>query len=141
MEILLGLVAIAYGMVLCGNACKFDTIKEVSRDASGNVIDNENRNVWNSTTPLGFGVGGSFIVDYFLALNEITYKGQPTVDCIINTVIFVLAEVIGFIIFFYIVYGIMSVVKAYGNDEQARRKTAAWITVVLSFICIAIYSA
>lgn len=137
MEILLGLVAIAYGMVLCGAACKFDTVKEFPPDADGK----QERSILESITPLGFGVGGSFVVDYFLALNEITYKGQPTVDCIINTVIFVLAEVIGFIIFFYIVYGIMSVVKAYGSDEQARRKTAAWITVVLSFICIAIYSA
>lgn len=137
MEILIGLVAIAYGMVLCGAACKFDPIKEFPPDADGK----QERSILESITPLGFGVGGSFIVDYFLALNNITYKGQPTVDCIINTVIFVLAEVIGFIIFFYIVYGIMSVVKAYGNDEQARRKTAAWITVVLSFLCIAIYSA
>ncbi len=137
MEILMGLVAIAYGMVLCGAACKFDTIKDIPPDAEGK----QERSILKSITPLGFGVGGSFIVDYFLALNEITYKGQPTVDCIINTVIFVIAEVIGFIVFFYIVYGIMSVVKAYDNDERARRNTAAWITVVLSFICIAIYSA
>ena len=138
MEILIGLLAILCGMVLCGEACKFKVKKDFPPDADGKQ---EERSILESMTPLGFGVGGSFVVDYFLAVNEITYKGQPTVDCIINTVIFVLAEVIGFIIFFYIVYGIMSVVKAYGTDEQSRRDTAAWITVVLSFICIAIYSA
>ena len=49
--------------------------------------------------------------------------------------IFTVAQIVGFVIFFYIVYGILSAVNSQ-NDEQSRRDIAAWISVVADLVLV-----
>ena len=47
-----------------------------------------------------------------------------------------LAVAVGFTMFFYIFYGIMSLLKVSGDDVQDRRSKAFWVNAVLSLLAI-----
>ena len=115
-------------MFACTMACKIDTGWNSSNDE-----DAQNKEVKN-WTPLGIGVAATIISSYLISLGDLTYDRQPLSEFITNTVIFSILEIIGFVIFFYIIYGIMSAAKANGNDEKARRTSAGWVTVVLNLV-------
>ena len=39
---------------------------------------------------------------------------------------------IGYVLFFYIIYGVMSLLKASGDNLEERRTTAFWVNAILS---------
>lgn len=49
-----------------------------------------------------------------------------------------ISTLIGFVLFYYVIYGIMSLLKVSGNDIAARHSKAFWVYVVISIIlCVA----
>ena len=140
---LMVILAISFLATLaCAATCKLEIAKKPQLDENGQPVPDENKSAFEiidavkSLTPLGLGIFVSNLVDYFFVLSEIIHDAHDTADFVINTAVFGVGEVIGFIIFFYIVYGIMSLFKVYGNNAKTRRHTAGWLTVVLSFMCI-----
>lgn len=137
MKLFIMLFMVLMAMFVCSKACKIDVIKEPPRDENGNIIHKEDNgiiDILKSLTPLGRGVCLIIAANYFLSLNLITYNGQPTGDFVVNLIAFSIGEIIGFIIMFYIIYGIMSLVNANGSDVTSRRNTAGWINVGLSIL-------
>ena len=131
------LFTVFMAMLVCSKACKIEIFKEPPRDENGNIINEEDNSfigILKSLNPLGWGVCLTIIADYFLSLELITYKGQPTVDLIVNSIAFGIGEIIGVVIFFYIVYGVMSLANANSSDVTARRNTAGWVTIILNVL-------
>ena len=89
-----------------------------------------------SLTPLGFGVSLSFIAEFIYKSsvgsfgNDFEKYGSSTSDLIMDMAIFSFAQIIGFVIFFYIVYGILVLIKSHNGNEQDQRNFAGWISVI-----------
>ena len=105
-------------------------------------------------TPLGLGLSASIFANFMYVLSnaDIIFAdfmyALSNVE-IIDTEIFLfvglvvictLAQIIGFTIFFYIAYGVLSLVKFFNDYETARRNVAGLITVIVNFVCIFIDS-
>ena len=88
-----------------------------------------------SLTPLGFGVSLSFIAEFIYKSsvgsfgNDFKTYGSLS-DLIMDMAIFSFAQIIGFVIFFYIVYGILVLIKSHNGNEQDQRNFAGWISVI-----------
>ena len=134
--------------------CKVQIIKHIDpleKDASvkENVKENSGEHkegvlgFLEAMTPIGFGVSASYIAEFFYSVNAGAFGNDfdnlsrtSTSDIIMDMLIFAIAQIIGFVIFFYIVYGILSAVKSHNGDERARRNAAAWTTIIVDLVAI-----
>lgn len=139
MELVIAFFASTIATLVCAAACKFNVDSEPEFDENGKPIprsDNPILAVFDSFNPLGLGIFFSVLASYFLSWNDLTADRPSTGEFILAAVIFAVIEIIGFVVIFYIAYGIMSAAKVNGTDEKARRNSAGWVTVVLSFVLI-----
>lgn len=125
----------------CAVACKFDIEKEPQRDENGKPIPTDKSDhpifrVFDEFNPLGVGIFFSVLASYGLSSEDLIADRPSTFEFIIEAIVFDVIEILMFVVVFYIAYGIMSAAKVNGNDEKARRNSAGWVTVVLSFILI-----
>lgn len=139
MELAIAFFASIIATAGCAAACKFNVDSEPELDENGKPIpksDNPILMPFEIFNPLGLGIFISVLASYILSWEDLT-AGKPSIfEFIIEAVVFDVIEIITFVIVFYIAYGIMSAAKVSGNDEKARRNSAGWVTVVLSFILI-----
>lgn len=116
-------------------ACKVPLIDENSEvdENDGNIF-----NFFKKLTTLGWGVTVSFISEFVYALNAggiaNTHGGKADMDYALDLAIFAVFQIICFVIIFYIVYGIMSLVKSHGGNTTERRISAAWANVLINFV-------
>ena len=139
MELVIAFFASTIATLVCAAACKFNVDSEPEFDENGKPIprsDNPILAVFDNFNPLGLGIFFSVLASYFLSWNDLTAGRPSTFEFILAAVIFAVIEIIGFVVIFYIAYGIMSAAKVNGTDEKARRNSAGWVTVVLSFVLI-----
>lgn len=137
MEPLIVLLASAFATLGCATACKFNVESEQKFDENGKPVprsDNPLIGAFQAFNSLGVGILVSILASYGLSWDNLTADRPSTMEFIMGAAIFAVIEVIAFVIIFYIAYGIMSAAKVSGNDEKARRNSAGWVTVVLSFI-------
>ena len=94
-------------------------------------------------TPIGLGVSVSYIAEFFYSVNAGAFGNDfenlsrtSTSDIVMDMVIFAIAQIIGFVIFFYIVYGILSAAKSHNGDERARKNAAARMIVIIDLVAI-----
>lgn len=120
--------------------CKIAISKGAESDKDNNTSKKEDHegNILESMTPLGLGVSASGVASFIYSASDDAFGSNDTLetDFIMSIIIFTLLEILGFIISFYITYGILSIFKSHSGNEQARRNTAGWITVVISFILL-----
>ena len=92
----------------------------------------------NSLTPLGLGVSTAFAAEYIYAISNgrIIAPKISLSYFVTDMIIFTLTQIVGFVLFFYIVYGVFSLVNSHGGNEQIRRNVAAWTGAVLDLILI-----
>lgn len=136
---LIMLVASFAATLVCATACKFDVESEPKFDENGKPVEKSAHPViaaFQEFNSLGVGIFISIIASYCLSWNDLTADRPSTFEFILAAVIFAVIEIIGFVVIFYIAYGIMSAAKVNGTDEKARRNSAGWVTVVLSFVLI-----
>lgn len=139
MELAIAFFASIIATVGCAAACKFNVDSEPKLDENGKPIprsDNPVLMVFDNFNPLGLGIFFSVLASYILSWEDLTADRPSTFEFIIEAVVFDVIEILMFVVVFYIAYGIMSAAKVNGNDEKARRNSAGWVTVVLSFILI-----
>ena len=121
---------------------KDESVKENSGESSkenkGGVLG-----FLEDLTPIGFGVSASYIAEFLYSVNAGAFGNDfenlsrtSTSDIVMDMLFFAIAQIIGFVIFFYIVYGILSVAKSHNGDERARRNAAAWTTVIIDLFAI-----
>ena len=128
-------------IIACAIACKIDIDKEWKLDEQGNKINEQGKPIKEEDigllgrfNSLGFGLGATVISSYLISFKDLMRDVYSNGDFIFSAIVFGIIEVIFFVICFYIVYGIMSAAKANGNDEKARRTTAAWVTIGLNLL-------
>ena len=114
---------------------KNESVKEDSGESKGGFLEN--------MTPIGLGVSASYIAEFLYSVSAGAFGNDfedlartSTSDIFTDMVTFAIAQIIGFVIFFYIVYGILSAVKSHNGDERARRNAAAWTTIIVDFVAI-----
>lgn len=121
---------------------KDESVKENSGESKG-----ENKGgvlgFLEDMTPIGLGVSASYIAEFLYSVNAGAFGNDfenlartSTSDIFMDMVTFAIAQIIGFVIFFYIVYGILSAAKSHNGDERARRNAAAWTTIIVDFVAI-----
>lgn len=117
---------------------KDESVKESGGENKGGVLG-----FLEDITPIGLGVSASYIAEFFYSVNAGAFGNDfenlsrtSTSDIVMDMVIFAIAQIIGFVIFFYIVYGILSAAKSHNGDERARRNAAAWTTVIIDLVAI-----
>ena len=106
-------------MLICVKICKVNLSNEDEVDENGNVVKKG-----GGLNTLGWVTWVTFYVDSLMS-------GISDIEDVIAVTI---GNVIGFVIFFYIIYGIMSAVGVNSNDESARRNTACWINVIIGLV-------
>ena len=137
------LVALSLFVFSVGEICKIKMQKDPELDSQGNVVKKDGGGIFGfieNFTPLGWGVGASFIAEFVYTAHvggfeSIGHSKDFSADLLMESAIFTLVQIIGFVIFFYIVYGILSAVNSQ-NDEQSRRDIAAWISVVADLVLV-----
>ena len=123
---------------------KDDSVKETGEDNPAEKKEKRDGflGFLEDLTPIGLGVSASFIAEFFYTANaggfgnEFKESAKFSSDIVMDLAIFSLAQIIGFVIFFYIVYGILSLVKFQSKDEHARRNAAGWTTVAVDLLLI-----
>ena len=118
--------------------------KDGSVKESGEKSSGENKGgILEDLTPIGLGVSVSYIAEFFYSVNAGAFGNDfenlsrtSTSDIVMDMVIFAIAQIIGFVIFFYIVYGILSAAKSHNGDERARRNAAARMIVIIDLVAI-----
>ena len=137
----MGLAFIAYVFAI-KNTCKVDMFKLPKPGGNADAEKKkEDSGFWDfieKMTPLGLGIGALLVVDFFRAAQDesFVYTGNELVDFCLYIGFFTVSEIISFLIVFYIAYGILALGKSHGDDIQARRNCAGWVTVILCFILI-----
>lgn len=91
-----------------------------------------------SLTPLGLGLSASIFAEFmYVFSNGGIIEPQISLSYFVwDMLIFTLVQIIGFTIFFYIVYGVLSLVDSHNGNEQARRNAAGWTTVIVDLVLI-----
>ena len=114
--------------------CGITMTKDLERDAEGNVKD---RGFFESLSPLGLGVSASFIAELFCAAKAGGIReNAPAMDLATDMAIFTVAQIVGFVIFFYIIYGFLSLINSHGGDKQTRRIVAGWTNVIVDLVLV-----
>ena len=139
-----GLIALIAYLFLIETICKIEINKNPQADETDDPEKKDKNNdsgfigFINSLTPLGLGVSTAFTAEYIYAISNgrIIAPKISLLYFVTDMIIFTLAQIIGFAIFFYIVYGVFSLVNSHGGNEQIRRNVAAWTGAVLDLILI-----
>lgn len=139
LTLVVALITLMLSMFACSKACKIKIEKEFMHDEQGRPLDEQGKPIENlgtldSFNALGLGVGATIIASFLVSAKDLYQDVYSDTDFIMATIVFGISEVIFFVIGFYIVYGIMSAAKANGDDENARRNTAGWITIGLNLL-------
>lgn len=126
--------------------CKIEITKP-PKPAETEDTENKNKDggivsFFKSLTPLGFGVSASMPAGFmYMFGNGRIINPEISLSLFVrDAVIFTLVQIIGFTIFFYIVYGVLSLVNSHNGNETARRNIAGWSSVIVNFLCIFIDS-
>lgn len=140
--LVLGLAFIAF-IFSVEKTCKIEMFKKLELDKNGNTLKKEGDeggfiDFLKSMTPLGLGVSASCLADYIYSASIGAFGDTKdfSADIIVSTIIFTALEIITFIILFYLIYGVLSLFKSHGGNEQIRRNTAGWATVIITFVLI-----
>lgn len=78
----------------------------------------------------GFGSDPKALVAFFLCTFDIRSM-QP--DGFGELIIAAVVALIGFVLLFYLIYGVMSLLKISGEDVANRRSKAFWVNAVITF--------
>ncbi len=127
--------------------CKIKVIKDGTPAEENNSAEKKEKHdgllgFLEDLTPLGLGVSAAFIAEFFYTAkaggfgNDFKSSTKFSLDIVPDLAIFSLAQIIGFVIFFYIVYGILSLAKFQEKDDNARRNAAGWTTVAVDLLLI-----
>ena len=122
--------------------CKIEITKPPepaeTEDAENKNKDGGIVSFFKSLTPLGFGVSASIFAEFmYVFSNGGIIEPKISLSLFVrDAVIFTLVQIIGFTIFFYIVYGVLSLVNSHNGDETARRNVAGWATVIIDLVLI-----
>ena len=113
-----------------------------SEDAEKKNNDDGYIGFFKSLTPLGLGISASMVASFMYTFsNGGIIEPKISLSLFVrDTVIFTLLQIISFTIFFYIVYGVLSLVNSHNGNETDRRNAAGWANVIVSFVCIFIAS-
>lgn len=126
--------------------CKIEIIKPPepaeTEDSAKKNKDGDSRGFLNSLTSLGLGIGAMLLTEFgYMLKNGGIIEPKISLSYFVSdAVIFTLVQIIGFTIFFYIVYGVLSLVNSHNGNEKIRRNAAGWTTVIVNFLCIFIDS-
>ncbi len=146
---LLILIAFSLSMFILfvGSLCKVEIQKDKNPelDAEGNVVKKKTYSdfwdIFKNLTSIDWGLLVSFVAEFSYTVNvggfeSLQNSKDISVDAVLEVAIFTVAQIVGFVIFFYVIYGILSLVNFHGNNEQARRNTAIWITVAIDLFLV-----